>query len=67
HQHGSGTDLLDPKSRVLSDGDLFTLISKGVGDTDMPAYDIALPDAERWNLVGFLRNMQANPAVTPTP
>jgi copper transport protein len=67
HQHGSGTDLLDPKSRVLSDGDLFTLISKGVGDTDMPAYDIALSDAERWNLVGFLRNMQANPAVTPTP
>jgi mono/diheme cytochrome c family protein len=67
HQHGSGTDLVDPKSRVLSDGDIYTLISSGVGDTDMPAYDVALSDAERWNLVAFLRNLQANPTVTPTP
>jgi len=67
HQHGSGTDLIDPKSRVLSGGDLYTLITEGVGDTDMPAYDVALSDAERWNLVAFLRNLQSNPAITPTP
>jgi mono/diheme cytochrome c family protein len=67
HQHGSGTGLVDPKSRVLSDGDLYTLITDGVGGTDMPAYDLALSDIERWNLVAFLRNLQANPPVTPTP
>ena len=54
HQHGSGTGLVDPKSRVLSDGDLYTLITNGVGDTDMPAFDLALSDAERWDLVAFL-------------
>ena len=67
HQHGSGTGLVDPKSRVLSDGDLYTLITNGVGDTDMPAFDLALSDAERWDLVAFLRNLQARPPVTPTP
>jgi copper transport protein len=61
HQHGSGTNLIDPRSSVRSDGDLYTLISDGVGDTDMPAYDLALTDEERWNLVAFLREMRANP------
>jgi copper transport protein len=62
HQHGSGTNLIDPRSTLLSDGDLYSFISDGVGDTDMPAYDLALSDEERWNLVAFLREMQANPS-----
>jgi mono/diheme cytochrome c family protein len=61
HQHGSGTNLIDPRSKLFSDGDLFTLLSDGVGNTDMPAYDLALTDEERWDLVAFLRDMQANP------
>jgi mono/diheme cytochrome c family protein len=67
HQHGSGTNLTDPKSRVLSDGDLFTLISDGVGDSDMPAYDHSLTVAERWDLVAYLRNLQSQPAPGPSP
>jgi copper transport protein len=70
HQHGTGTNLTDPRSTLLSDGDLYSLISDGVGDTDMPAYDLALTDEERWNLVAFLRDMQAKspgPATTAAP
>ena len=64
HQHGSGTNLVDSRSRQLSDGDLYLHITGGIGDTDMPAYDIALGDKQRWDLVAYLRELQADP---PTP
>jgi copper transport protein len=70
HQHGSGTNLVDSRSRALSDGDVYTMLTSGVAGTDMPAYDVALTDKERWDLVAFLRQMQSNPpkpAITPSP
>lgn len=60
HQHGSGTNLVDARSRRLSDGDLYTQLTSGIGDTDMPAYRLALTDSERWDLVAYLRRLQAD-------
>jgi mono/diheme cytochrome c family protein len=60
HLHGAGTNLVDPESRALSDGDLYTLLTSGIGDTDMPAYNVALTDSERWDVVAYVRRLQAD-------
>ncbi len=59
HQHGSGTNLVDQRSRLLSDGDLFTLLSNGVVDSDMPAYHVALTEQQRWDMVAYIRSLQS--------
>jgi mono/diheme cytochrome c family protein len=59
HSHGGGTTLLDPRSEALSDGDLYWLISHGVAGSDMPAYEVALTNQQRWDLVAYLRSLQA--------
>ena len=66
HQHGSGTNLTDYQSDHLSDGDLYWRISYGIGGTDMPAYDVALTEQERWGLVHYVRHLQ-DTAPEPTP
>lgn len=48
------------------DGDLFWSISTGIGGTEMPAYDTALSEHERWNLVNDLRALKNQaPAASP--
>jgi mono/diheme cytochrome c family protein len=42
-----------------TDGDLYWRITHGVAGTDMPAYDHALSDAERWDVVAYVRQLQA--------
>ena len=68
--HAGKTNLLDLRSRVLSDGDLFAIISGGAGDSDMPAYDRALDAEQRWDLVAYMRELQSNSAdleIAPSP
>ncbi len=58
HNHGNAADLTDQRSILLADGDLFYWISEGVMNSDMPAYDQALTEEERWALVHYLRVLQ---------
>jgi mono/diheme cytochrome c family protein len=58
HQHGSRADLTDRATRQLSDGDIYWLITMGIGGTQMPAYDAALTEQERWDLVAYIRQLQ---------
>ena len=58
HGHGTSADLTDRRSRLRTDGDLFSAITNGVAGTDMPAYDVALSESERWDLVSYIRHLQ---------
>ena len=51
-------DLGDRAAREQTDGDLFTRIGEGIPATDMPAFDEALTDEERWDLVNYIRLLQ---------
>ncbi len=61
HGHGAAADLTDKRTRSQRDGDLYWAITNGVAGSAMPAYDLALSDDERWDLVNYLRQLQANP------
>jgi mono/diheme cytochrome c family protein len=65
HTH-AGSNLLDPRTQNQRDGDLYWAITNGVAGTEMPAYDAALTDQERWELVAYLRSLDDAPA-TPEP
>ena len=55
---GSSTDLTTGAVRARSDGDLYGVITDGLGGTEMPAYDIALTDDQRWEIVAHIRRLQ---------
>ena len=59
HSHGASAGLLGAPAKRGTDGDLYWRITKGVAGTEMPAYDHALTDAERWDLVAYVRQLQA--------
>ncbi len=59
HQHTTSTDISSKKVTSQRDGDLFDGISSGVPGTDMPAFDTALTEQERWDLVNYLRKLQS--------
>jgi mono/diheme cytochrome c family protein len=70
HLHGSGTNLVDGRTQGQRDGDLYWSITNGIAGTDMPAFDRALSDQERWDLVNYLRMLATSAAAsqaTPTP
>jgi mono/diheme cytochrome c family protein len=48
-------------TRTRSAGDLYWIITNGVPGTDMPAYDLALTENERWDLVAYLRQLPSGP------
>ena len=54
HDHGANADLLTGRVKQQRDGDLFDSITSGVPGTDMPAYDQALSDDDRWDLVNYV-------------
>lgn len=58
HQHATSTDLMSRKIKQQRDGDLYDGIANGVPGTDMPAFDTALSEQERWDLVNYLRKLQ---------
>lgn len=67
HEH-AGTSLTDRRTQAQHDGDLYWSISNGVAGTEMPAFDAALTEPERWDLVNYLRELKTLPPVsTPEP
>ena len=48
-------DLAEPQTQARTDGELYFLVSGGVRLTGMPGFERSLPEAARWQLVGFLR------------
>lgn len=42
-----------------SDGEIFTVIKRGVPTTMMAGYDGRIPDGEIWNIVNYLRTLRA--------
>ena len=48
-------DLNEDHVQSLTDGALFYIISQGVPDSPMPAWENVLSEDERWHLVNFLR------------
>ncbi len=67
HSHGDSAGLLSSRVKGAADGDLFWYIGSGVAGTSMPAFDHALSDGERWDLVQYLRALQRSNGQTPAP
>jgi mono/diheme cytochrome c family protein len=60
HAHPSvAGDLLGPQSRARTPEELFWIVSNGLGGTTMPAFDLALTDQERADLIAYLLGLQA--------
>lgn len=63
-------DLTDDKSdHGSTDGEIYTVIKKGVPPTMMAGWDGRISDTEIWNIVNYIRALAANEnvAVAPTP
>lgn len=60
----TSADLRIPRLREMPDGQLFEVISDGLGL--MPPYRAQIPPADRWAIVAFIRQLQAqSPVVEP--
>jgi mono/diheme cytochrome c family protein len=57
-ESGGSADLTSGAARERTDGDLYGVITDGLGGTEMPAYDIALTEDQRWELVTHIRQLQ---------
>jgi len=51
------SDLTRADLRTHADGELFWVITNGIGDSGMPAFAPRLSDVERWQLVAHLRTL----------
>jgi mono/diheme cytochrome c family protein len=63
-------DLTDDKwDHGSTDGEIYTVIKKGVPPTMMAGWDGRISDAEIWSIVNYIRALAANKGVTvaPTP
>lgn len=58
HAHGSAADLTDRRSRAKRDGDLYHAVTHGVPGSAMPAYEVALTEEERWDVINYVRSLQ---------
>ncbi|MGH2559398.1 MAG: copper resistance protein CopC [Thermomicrobiales bacterium] len=63
HQHGANADLTSRRATSQRDGDLYSWVTDGVPGTDMPAFDHALTNEERWAVIEYLRALQDGAAV----
>jgi len=54
-RRGGTVDLLAPRTRRRSAGDLFWLITHGRPDQGMPEFGSLLGEAQRWHVINFLR------------
>jgi mono/diheme cytochrome c family protein len=62
--------LTSAETRNLQDGQLFYIIKNGLGFTPMPSYASQFSDQQIWELVSFIRSLQAGNApelAVPTP
>lgn len=46
----------DPRLRAMPDGQVFTIVSNGIGN--MPPYRHSIPVHDRWAIVSYLRTLQ---------
>jgi mono/diheme cytochrome c family protein len=63
-------DLTDDKwDHGSTDGEIYTIIKKGVPPTMMAGWEGRIPDSEIWSIVNYIRALAANKdvAVAPTP
>lgn len=51
------TDLLDDHVQEVTDGALFYIISHGIPETSMPAWEDVLDETQRWHVVNFVLNL----------
>lgn len=58
HNESGNIDLTGNPARQRTDGDLYGVITGGIPGSDMPAWDIALSDDQRWELVAHIRQLQ---------
>jgi copper transport protein len=66
HGHGGGDrDLTAGQTQQMSDGDLYTVITDGIGGTEMPAFGLAFTDEQRWTLVNLIREYQEQAEEAP--
>ena len=61
---GSRPALVSPRIAQSTDGDLFWLLKNGNPWKGMPAWS-SLPDAQRWQIVAYVRSL--NPSSAPAP
>ncbi|MBI2685330.1 MAG: cytochrome c [Acidobacteria bacterium] len=52
----SATDLTDHKMHSMKDGEIYWVITNGVGKT-MPAFKAQLTETERWQIVLYVRQL----------
>jgi copper transport protein len=62
HGHGGDRDLTAGQTQQMSDGDLYTVITDGIGGTEMPAFGLAFTEDQRWALVNLVREYQEQAA-----
>lgn len=62
HAHGTSADLTDRKTRNQRDGDLYHEVTNGVPGSVMPAFDWALTEDQRWDVVDYIRRLQSGAA-----
>lgn len=59
HGHSGGErDLTTSQTSQMTDGDLYTVITNGIGGTEMPSFGLALTDEQRWAMVHLVRTLQ---------
>jgi mono/diheme cytochrome c family protein len=64
---GPGNDLIPAAPSLVdaqwdhgsSDGEIFTVIKRGVPPTMMAGFDGGIPDQDIWNIVNYLRSLRA--------
>ena len=65
HQHPQAAKLKNPDAADAdwkhgpSDGEIFTVIKRGVPPTMMAGFDGGIPDQDIWNIVNYLRSLRA--------
>lgn len=67
HNESGAIDLTGSHAVQRTDGDLYGVITAGIPGSEMPAFDIAFDDAQRWALVAHIRQLQENAERTPAP
>ena len=66
-ESGAAADLTKGAVLERTDGDLYGVVTDGLGGTEMPAFDIALTDEQRWEIVAHIRLLQDEAKNAPLP
>ena len=61
---GRAPGLSSPSARLASPGDLFWFLTNGDRSAGMPSWS-RLPDARRWQIVTFVKSLDAAPSSQP--